>query len=124
MAQRRNERDMARTAVAGLNSQLVEMAMGYFRSRALCAAARLGIADALGDEERTLQQLATACSADAGALYRLLRALASFGIVVETKPGSFALTAFGKPLRKDVPDSAWAGVVFWSDLLADSWSQL
>ncbi len=31
------------------NAGLVEMAMAYSRSRALCAAARLGIADALGD---------------------------------------------------------------------------
>ena len=28
------------------------------------------------------------------------------------------------PLRKDAPDSVWAAVVFWADLLADSWSLL
>ncbi|HEV3254728.1 MAG TPA: methyltransferase [Candidatus Acidoferrales bacterium] len=115
---------MAKTAVAGQNAALTEIAQGYFRSRALCAAARLGVADALGDAERTVQQLATACGADPAALYRLLRALASFGVVAETRPASFVLTPFGKPLRKDVPDSAWAGVVFWADLLADSWSLL
>lgn len=115
---------MAVTAVAGENLPLVDMAMGYFRSRALCAAARLGVADALGDEERTVEHLAAACGADRAALYRLLRALASFGVVAETSLASFVLTAFGKPLRKDVPDSAWAGVVFWADLLADSWSYL
>ncbi len=43
---------MTGTAVAGQNAALTEMAMGYFRSRALCAAARSGVADALGDEER------------------------------------------------------------------------
>ena len=43
---------MAKTAVAGYDKQLVEIAMGYQRSRALCAAARLGIADALGESER------------------------------------------------------------------------
>src|SRR5271168_1725136 len=115
---------MAVTAVAGLNVALIQMAMGYFRSRALCAAARLGVADALGDQERTVDQLAAACEAEPGALYRLLRALASFGVVAETSPSSFVLTAFGKPLRKNVPDSAWAGVVFWGDLIADDWSHL
>jgi hypothetical protein len=90
----------------------------------LCAAARLGVADALGDCERTVEQLAAACEAEPSALYRLLRALASFGVVAETSPASFVLTAFGKPLRKDVPDSAWAAVVFWADLLADEWSYL
>ncbi len=100
------------------------MAKGYARSRALCAAARLGIADALGDSQATVQQLATACHADPGALHRLLRALASFGIVSETAAGTFALTALGAPLRQTAPDSAWAAVVFWADLLADQWSCL
>ena len=36
------------------NTGLVEMAMAYSRSRIFCAAARLGVADALGDEVRTL----------------------------------------------------------------------
>lgn len=115
---------MTKTAIAGYNMQLVEMAMSYQRSRALCAAARLGVADALGDGERTVAELAAACEADAGALYRLLRALASIGVVVETNPESFALTDFGRPLRKDVVDSAWPAVVFWADLLADNWSSL
>jgi len=101
------------------NRGLVEMAMAYSRSRVLCAAARLGVADALGDEVRSIGSLAEACHADASALYRLLRALASIGVTEETAPEHFRLTPFGKPLRKDVPQSAWAAVVFWADLLAD-----
>lgn len=106
------------------NTGLVEMAMAYSRSRILCAAARLGVADALGDGERSVESLANACHADANALYRLLRALASIGITTETKPAHFRLTAFGEPLRKDAPQSVWPDVVFWADLLADSWSLL
>lgn len=106
------------------NTGLVEMAMAYSRSRILCAAARLGIADALGDEVRSVGFLAESCQADADALYRLLRALASMGVTEETTPEHFRLTAFGKPLRKDAPQSAWAAVVFWADLLADEWSLL
>ena len=44
------------------NAGLIEMAMAYSRSRVLCAAARLGIADALGDSERSAEDLATTCS--------------------------------------------------------------
>ena len=40
------------------NAGLVEMAMAYSRSRVLCAAARLGLADALGDEVRSVGFLA------------------------------------------------------------------
>ena len=106
------------------NAGLVEMAMAYSRSRMLCAAARLGIADALGDEERRVGFLAEACWADPAALYRLLRALASIGITTETTPEHFRLTAVGRLLRKDEPQTVWPAVIFWADLLADSWSLL
>ncbi len=106
------------------NTGLVEMAMAYSRSRVLCAAARLGVADVLGDEVRSIGFLAENCQADANALYRLLRALASIGVTEETKPEHFRLTPFGKPLRRDVPQSVWPAVVFWSDLIADEWSLL
>ncbi len=106
------------------NTGLVEMAMAYSRSRVLCAAARLGVADALGDEVRTVAFLSEKCQADPNALYRLLRALASMGVTAETTPEHFRLTPFGKPLRRDVPQSVWSAVVFWADLLADSWSLL
>jgi len=75
------------------NTGLVEMAMAYSRSRMLCAAARLGIADALGDEVRSVGFLAENCQADADALYRLLRALASTGLTEETTPDSVWQTA-------------------------------
>jgi len=109
---------------AAQKDTLTEMAKGYFRSRVLATAARLGVADALGEGERTAEQLAVACGAAPGSLYRLLRALASFGVVAETAPGRFALTPFGEPLRQNVAGSEWASVVFWSDLLADSWLYL
>ena len=105
-------------------SDLLDMAMAYSRSCVLSAGARLGVADALGDAERSAKEIALACQADAVSMYRLLRAMAALGLLEETKPQHFRLTAMGQPLRKDVPDSAWSSVVFWADLLADFWSQL
>ncbi len=106
------------------NSTLLEMAMAYSRSRMLCAAARLGVADALAGGERSVDEMAKQCAADRNSLYRLLRALASIGVVAETSPGKFVLTSLGEPLRKDAANTAWYAVVFWSDLLADMWSYL
>ncbi len=116
----------SRAAVGNVahNTALTEMAMGYSRSRVLAAAARLGLADALGDDPRSVGELAVLCGAQSASLYRLLRALASFGVVAETTTWHFVLTPFGKPLRKDAPNSEWAAVVFWADLLADNWSYL
>jgi hypothetical protein len=106
------------------NTELLEMAMAYSRSCVLSAAARLGVADALGDMERSAPEIAAKCQADPSSMYRLLRAMAALGLLQETKPQHFRLTTMGQPLRKDAPDSAWSGVVFWADLLADCWSQL
>jgi O-methyltransferase domain/Dimerisation domain len=106
------------------NPGLIEMAMAYSRSRILCAAARLGVADALGGDDRSIDELAAACQANPESLYRLLRALASLGVTEETAPGRFRLTAFGAPLRKGGPQSVWPSIVFWADLLADEWSLL
>jgi len=106
------------------NTGLVEMAMAYSRSRVLRAAARLGVADALGAEVRSVGFLAGECQADANALYRLLRALASIGVTEEITPEHFRLTPFGKPQRRDMPQSLWSAVIFWADLLADDWSLL
>jgi hypothetical protein len=106
------------------NAPLIEMALAYSRSRVLCTAARLGVADALGDEERDLDFLSKACQADADALYRLLRALASLGVAEETAPKQFRLTLFGGPLRRDAPQSAWPAVIFYGDLIADFWTCL
>jgi len=106
------------------STELLEMAMGFAPSCVLCAAARLGVADALGDAGRSASEVATACNADPSSMYRLLRAMAALGLLNETSPQHFRLTALGRPLRKDVPDSAWAAVVFWADLLASFWSRL
>src|SRR5262245_40525277 len=95
---------------------LTEMAMGYFRSRALAAAARLEIADALAGGAKSVEELARGAGAHPESLYRLLRALAGFGIVAESEPGRFALAPAGEPLKKDHPRSEWAAVVFWGDL--------
>jgi precorrin-6B methylase 2 len=114
------------TAISDAPSRasLIDMAQGYFRGKVLCAAVRLGIADALGDNEKTLDQLAVETASNADALYRLLRALASLGVVEEVAPARFALAPFGEPLKRDAPNTVWASIVFWADLLADSWTYL
>ena len=64
-------------------TDLVNMAMAFSRSRIVCAAARLGVADALATGERKVANIASDCGADPDSLYRLLRALASIGITAE-----------------------------------------
>jgi hypothetical protein len=71
-----------------------------------------------------VEELAAATKTNANALRRFMRALASIGVVEEITTARFGLTKFGGPLRRDAPDSVWASMVFWADLLADAWTYL
>ena len=103
---------------------LREMAMGFFRGKVLCAVVRLGITDALAVGPLTAEELAAATMTNPDAMRRFLRALGSMGVVEEIAPARFELTKFGDPLRRNAPDSVWASMIFWADLLADAWTYL
>jgi SAM-dependent methyltransferase len=66
---------------------------------ALRVTVRLGIADHLGNSTVEVEDLATAVRVNGAALYRLLRALATIGIVEEPKPRCFSLSPLGRRLR-------------------------
>ncbi|MCZ6817224.1 MAG: methyltransferase [Planctomycetota bacterium] len=103
---------------------LIEMAMGFLRGKVLCAAVRLGIADALEDGPKHLGDLAASTASTPDSLYRLLRALGGIGILEEVGPRRFALTDLGDALRKNAPNTVRASIVFWADLIADFWTYL
>lgn len=84
-------------------------------SQTLYVAAKLGIADLLVDGPKRVDELATAAGADASALYRVLRALASLGIFAEQDNQVFALTPAAEALRSDVPNSLRDVAIFWGE---------
>src|SRR3954452_7123406 len=98
---------------------------GYQVSQALHVAAALGLADLLADGPRSSDDLAAACGAHPDAVYRLLRALASIGVLEAEPERRFALTEVGEGLRSDVPGSEHAHAVFIGrDYHWNAWSQL
>ena len=74
---------------------------GAMTTKALAIVADLHIAEALADGPRPVDDLARKAGADAGALHRLLRALASDGIFAEDEPRVFGHTAASKLLLGD-----------------------
>ncbi|HEX6903891.1 MAG TPA: methyltransferase [Thermoanaerobaculia bacterium] len=92
---------------------LAQMLVGNQVQQAIHVAARLGIADLLGDGPRSSGELAAAAGAHPGALYRLLRVLASFGVFAEDGERRFALTPLAELLRRDAPESMRA-LALWS----------
>ena len=91
--------------------RLAEMAMAIWPARAIFAAAHLAIPDHLAAGALPLDEIARLTATHVPSLRRLLRALASCGIVTEISPDRFGLTALGDALRTDAPGSARALVM-------------
>ncbi len=89
---------------------------GALVTRALGLAADLRVAQALVAGPRSHEELARDRGADADALYRVLRALASDGIFEETEPGVFRNTAASEVLARDGWDD-------FAHLFSDTWLQ-
>ncbi|QDT44465.1 Multifunctional cyclase-dehydratase-3-O-methyl transferase TcmN [Gimesia alba] len=106
------------------HQQLDQMITGYWSSQAIYAAASLGIADLLAEGPQTAEQLATATETNAGALYRLLRALASVDIFIENEQKEFALTPLAEYLRSDVPGSKRALAMMTGDEHFQAWGEI
>ena len=84
---------------------LTQMITGSLGSQAVYVAAQLGIADLLVDGPRHVDDLAAAAGADSSSLYRVLRALSSFGVFVELNDRIFDLSPTAELLRSDSPRS-------------------
>lgn len=78
--------------------QVAEYMSGAWKSRAIHAAAALGVADLLENGPLALGELAARLDCHPASLYRLLRALTTIGIFEQRSPGVFATTSLGRCL--------------------------
>ena len=105
--------------------ELGRLINSYRVSQAICVAAELGVADLLAGGARTSDDLADATGTNADALYRLLRALATVGVLREEEGRLFVLAELGEPLRSDVPDSLAAiALHLGRPYIREAWSAL
>jgi SAM-dependent methyltransferase len=88
--------------------QVIQMGSAYWISRVVYAAAKVGLADQLAGGPRSATELAGPMGVHAPSLHRLMRTLASLGILAERDPGRFSLTVLGEALRTGAPGSARA----------------
>ncbi|WP_405921137.1 methyltransferase [Streptomyces sp. NBC_00122] len=85
--------------------RLRELVFGAAIAAAVRAAARLGVADELGETPATAAELAAALDCEPKPLHRLLRALSCYGVFAETQDGTFVHTEMSRLLREDDPHS-------------------
>ena len=104
---------------------IYRMAIGHYLSSALHVAVELGLADLLAEGPRDYEDLAKATGTHAPSLNRVLRLLASAGVMTEEPGGRFALTEIGECLRSGVPGSMRAVVqVFTGPRIQRAWGDL
>jgi len=103
---------------------LFRMVSGFYVSRAIYVAARLGIADLLAAGPRSHGELAKATGTHASSLRRVLRLLASVAVFAEEADGSFALTPIGACLRTGVPGSMHAVALLFGGITDKAWGDL
>jgi hypothetical protein len=88
------------------------------------AAAQLNLAEAIGDEARTVAELARLVSADETALRRLLIGLTTLGLCRQVDRDRFSLTDLGRQLDESAEPSFKDWVLFEGEMLAQTWSGL
>jgi len=84
---------------------MYELLYSSLASQLVIVVAEIGVADHLVAGPRSVDDLARSTETDAGALYRMLRALASIGVFTEVSYRTFGLTPLAATLRSDVDTS-------------------
>lgn len=84
--------------------QMLELISGFWISRCIYIVAKLGLADLLNDGPKSVSELAAATDSHEPSLFRVLRALATVGVLTQTGD-RFGSTPLLETLRSDVPGS-------------------
>ena len=116
---------------------LASMLIQGQQAQAIIVAVQLRVPDLLAQGPRHAEELAATTGTHPGALYRLLRALASYGVLHILEDRRFALTPLAEPLRTDVPGSlhalaryfavenrAWSGLLHSVQTGASAWEHV
>jgi len=95
------------------SAAVLDLMTGAWVARAIYTAAKFGIADVLSAGPQSAEFIAEKVGANADAVHRLLRMLASRGIFTQHADGRFALTPMAHTLRADAPTSIRGIVLFF-----------
>jgi len=107
------------------HAQLIQMGTGSWVSGVVYAAAKSGLADQLAAGPKSASELASVLRMHAPSLHRLMRTLASLGILAEREGQRFALTRLGEALKSGAPGSARATLIsFCGPWFSRGWSEI
>lgn len=99
---------------------LRRMAGGCSTTQVLHTAARLGIADRLGDRRQSSAKLAHTLKVNPQALYRFMRMMVTLKLLDQMGDDSFKLSALGQLLRSDHPEALHERVLYIGQIIYPS----
>jgi hypothetical protein len=105
-------------------SSVHDLVQSHRITAVIYAAAKLNLAEAIGDEAKSAAELARLVSADENALRRLLVGLTTLGLCRQADRDRFAMTDLGRQLDEAADPSFKDWVLFEGEILAQSWSGL
>ncbi|MCO5995397.1 acetylserotonin O-methyltransferase [Actinoallomurus rhizosphaericola] len=104
---------------------LLDLIQGAVITQAISVAAKLGIADVLGDGPLPAEEIAKRVGTDPEATRRLLRTLSGYAVFAVRPDGRFELTPMAEALRDDAPDSMRGiAMLLGHSLLWEDWGHL
>ena len=104
---------------------MMQMLGGANIARAITCLAQLGVPDLVEAGPRSAGELAAEIGANPGALYRLMRATASVGVLSEGPDGKFSQTPLSATLRSNAkPDIRALTLMFGRDFFQRAWGRL
>jgi hypothetical protein len=86
--------------------QMLQLISGFWIARCIYVFAKLGLADLIKDEPKTADDLATATGTHGPSVFRVLRALASVGVITQDDRNRFGATPLSDTLRESPDRSA------------------
>lgn len=105
--------------------RIADLVCGHMATRAVSAAATLGLADAVGPGGSSAAEVAATAGTHPEATRRLLRALTALGVLAEPRHDQFVLTGVGALLRTDHPESMHEFVAMTTDpAMLGAWQRL
>jgi hypothetical protein len=100
------------------------MASAYWASQTIYVAAKLGVADVLGEGSKSNDEIASAIGANSKSLARLTRALVALGVLTVDDDGRFGLTRIGASLQSGMPGSMRSIVLTLGEEHYQAWGKL
>lgn len=99
------------------------MATAYWASQTIYVAAKLGIADVLGESSKSGDEIASATGTNSKSLARLMQALVALGVLA-VDDGRFWLTGIGAPLQSAMPGSMRSIILTFGEEHYRAWGNL